>query len=180
MAGRSSHRVNSRLSAFVRWRAVSPAVVSIGVSIVLECRGLHKRFAVGAGSCGASAHVLRGVDLSLSEGECLAVVGTRGAGKSTLLLCAAGLLRPEAGEVRWFGQAPSAKARKAVLYHWTPTDFERASTVEGVGIHLVDFAFAADWPPRFTEWIERRRDRGEPVPGRGADLDAVVARRERG
>ena len=72
--------------------------VSIGVSIVFECRNLHKRFIVGAGSCSASAHVLRGVDLVLRAGECAAVVGPRGAGKSTLLLCAAGLLRPDGGD----------------------------------------------------------------------------------
>lgn len=133
------------------------------MSIALECLGLQKRFAVGAGRCGASAQVLRGVDLTVPAGECLAVVGVRGAGKSTLLLCAAGLLRPEGGEVRWFGHPFPPASPRAVAYYWTPTDFARTNTADGVGIHLVDFAFAADWPPRFAEWIERRRDRGETI-----------------
>jgi len=133
------------------------------MSIVLECRGLHKRFAVGVGSCGASAQVLRGVDLSVREGERLAVVGSRGVGKSTLLLCAAGLLKPEVGEIRWFGHSSPPRSPRAIAYHWTPVDFARASTADGVGIHLVDFGSAVDWPPRLAEWAKRRCDVGETI-----------------
>ena len=41
--------------------------------------------------------VLRGIDLSIHEGEILGVLGRNGAGKSTLGLCLAGLLPPKAG-----------------------------------------------------------------------------------
>ena len=41
--------------------------------------------------------VLRGIDLSIHEGEILGVLGPNGAGKSTLGLCLAGLLPPKAG-----------------------------------------------------------------------------------
>ena len=78
------------------------------MSIVFECRDLHKRFAVGAGNCGASAHVLRGIDLVLRAGECLAIVGPRGSGKSTLLLCAARLLQVPT----WAPHGGSAKPRR--------------------------------------------------------------------
>jgi len=44
-----------------------------------------------------------GVDLSVGEGEALAVVGPNGAGKSTLLRMLATLLRPEAGELEVAG-----------------------------------------------------------------------------
>lgn len=44
--------------------------------------------------------VLRGLDLSLGEGECRAVVGGNGCGKSTLLALAAGVLRPQRGRMR--------------------------------------------------------------------------------
>ena len=41
--------------------------------------------------------ILRGIDLSIHEGEILGVLGRNGAGKSTLGLCLAGLLPPKAG-----------------------------------------------------------------------------------
>lgn len=48
---------------------------------------------------------LRGVDLSLSRGRCLALIGANGAGKSTLSLAVAGALRLDAGSIRFDGAA---------------------------------------------------------------------------
>jgi branched-chain amino acid transport system ATP-binding protein len=44
------------------------------------------------------------LDLSVAEGETLAVIGANGAGKSTLLRTLAGVLRPTAGTLRFAGQ----------------------------------------------------------------------------
>jgi branched-chain amino acid transport system ATP-binding protein len=46
---------------------------------------------------------LRGVSLTVEDGEVLSVVGANGAGKTTLLRTISGLLRPRAGEVRFEG-----------------------------------------------------------------------------
>ena len=43
--------------------------------------------------------VLEDVDLTVADGEIVAVTGVNGAGKSTLLSCLAGLHRPAAGTV---------------------------------------------------------------------------------
>lgn len=43
--------------------------------------------------------LLDGVELILSAGECVAVVGPSGAGKTSLLNCVAGLIRPDSGGV---------------------------------------------------------------------------------
>ena len=47
---------------------------------------------------------LRGANLSVRRGEIVAVMGPSGSGKSTLLHCLAGILVPDAGEVRFDGQ----------------------------------------------------------------------------
>ena len=63
---------------------------------ILVATGLVKRF--------GQTEALRGVDVALSRGEILAVMGPSGSGKSTLLHCLAGILTPDAGDVRLDGQ----------------------------------------------------------------------------
>lgn len=46
---------------------------------------------------------LRGIDLEVSDGEVVAVVGGNGAGKSTLLLTLAGIITPDEGSIQVYG-----------------------------------------------------------------------------
>lgn len=48
---------------------------------MIKLRKIAKFYAAG-GTC---THVLRGVDIDTSEGECVSIMGPSGAGKSTLL-----------------------------------------------------------------------------------------------
>ncbi|WP_326647362.1 MULTISPECIES: ABC transporter ATP-binding protein [unclassified Streptomyces] len=64
--------------------------------MTVEIRGLHKTFQ----RRGAPAqHVLRGVDLTVEEGEFVSFIGHSGCGKSTLLNLVGGLVRPDEGEI---------------------------------------------------------------------------------
>jgi branched-chain amino acid transport system ATP-binding protein len=48
---------------------------------------------------------LRGVSLSIEEGEIVTLIGANGAGKTTLLRAVSGLVQPSAGAIRYRGQA---------------------------------------------------------------------------
>jgi zinc transport system ATP-binding protein len=51
-----------------------------------------------------AANVVQDISLSIETGEYVAVVGPNGSGKSTLMKLMLGLLRPNAGEARMFGE----------------------------------------------------------------------------
>lgn len=70
------------------------------MAAVLDACSLYRFFRVGDEETVA----LRGVSLTLQEGEFVAVVGPSGSGKSTLLTCLAGLDEPDGGTVRLGGQ----------------------------------------------------------------------------
>ena len=76
--------------------------------------------------------VLRGVELQVPAGTVFGLVGSNGAGKTTLFSIISGYLRPDAGEVRLFGQPvtpgqPPAWGRFGIL----PQDasFQERATV---------------------------------------------------
>jgi ABC-type multidrug transport system ATPase subunit len=68
---------------------------------VLVVSRLAKSYKAGVLGCAATVEVLRGLSLRLKCGDFATVEGPRGAGKTTLLLCAAGMLRPDEGDVTW-------------------------------------------------------------------------------
>jgi ABC-2 type transport system ATP-binding protein len=117
---------------------------------VIECVGLRKHFhsAASLGQLlrgrlrGARVEALAGVDLAVQRGEIVALMGANGVGKSTLLRCVAGLLSPDAGQLRVLGvEAGRADAafRRRVCY---VVSDERSFSWRLSGEHNLEF-FAA-------------------------------------
>ena len=68
-------------------------------------RSPQPSLAVDSLSCVRGDRVLfRGLNFTLGDGELLHLKGHNGSGKTTLLRALAGLLMPEAGEIRWQGR----------------------------------------------------------------------------
>jgi ABC-2 type transport system ATP-binding protein len=96
----------------------------------------------------AGVAALRGVDLSVAQGEVVALLGPNGAGKSTALRILLGLRRPDVGKALLFGLEPRAPAARAAC-GWTPqeTSFPPTLTVR----ELVDLVRAHYRAPEATE-----------------------------
>src|SRR5262249_31347895 len=74
---------------------VDPRTVAMNGPPRLQCRRVSKRLPWGGGELS----ILQDIDLTLGDGESLAILGPSGSGKSTLLGLMAGLDRPSSGEV---------------------------------------------------------------------------------
>jgi nitrate/nitrite transport system ATP-binding protein len=117
----------------------------------LELRHVHKGY--GARRPGGRTEVLDDVCLGVERGEFVAIVGYSGAGKTTLLSIMAGLMRPDAGEVRIDGRAVTEPGhdRGIVFQNYSLLPWLTAYGNVRLGVDQV----YRDWPE------ERRRERAE-------------------
>jgi len=74
---------------------------------VLEIGGLRAGY--------GAIEILRGVDLAVSAGEIVALLGSNGAGKSTLNNNVSGLYRPFGGTIRFEGRDIAGQASKRIV-----------------------------------------------------------------
>ena len=91
---------------------------------VIDAHGLAHEYPDGTTA-------IRDVNLTVTEGERVAVIGANGSGKTTLQLALGGLIEPTAGSVEYFGETTDAEAvreRLGVLLQ-DPDDYLFNTTV---------------------------------------------------
>jgi branched-chain amino acid transport system ATP-binding protein len=74
---------------------VSAAATTAGKAPLLDIRDIHAYY--------GAIHALKGVSLSVGDGEIVTLLGANGAGKSTTLKTISGLLRPRKGTIQFDG-----------------------------------------------------------------------------
>jgi len=74
---------------------------------VITVKNLHKKF--------GHLHILKGIDLEISQGEVVVVIGPSGSGKSTFLRCLNMLETPSEGEILFEGESITARGHNINL-----------------------------------------------------------------
>ena len=114
---------------------------------------LNRMFRRGSGA-GHYVDVLNGIDLDVSPGTTLGIIGRNGSGKSTLLKVMAGIIRPDEGEVQVRGRIsplielgagfhPEFSGRENVHLNGLVIGMTKAETEERYDT-IVEFAGLAD------------------------------------
>jgi ribose transport system ATP-binding protein len=130
---------------------------------VLAARGIRKGF--------SGVPVLHGVDLELSAGQVLALLGENGAGKSTLVKILAGDYQPDAGRVLLDGTAfdaldpLTARQHGIRMVHQELSDAPTLTVAENISL--------GRWPRRrgLVDWPAMRRRAREILEQLGASVD---------
>ena len=92
------------------------------------------------------------VDLSVTEGEILGILGLNGAGKTTMVECAQGLRRPDAGAVRLLGRDPQRE--RSALASRVGSQLQDSNLPERMRVSEAVSLFADRRVPRdaMSEW----------------------------
>jgi lipoprotein-releasing system ATP-binding protein len=129
--------------------------------VVLEASGVGRVYR----GTGTDIEVLRGVDLSVAEGQVACIIGASGVGKSTLLHILGSLDRPDSGSVTIHGQNVHALEGRALdqlrsrtigfvfQFHFLLPDF---TALENVMMpQLIARKSVGDASKAATRWLER-------------------------
>lgn len=115
---------------------------------VLQVNGLSKRF--------GNKIAVDGVSFEVHGGEIVGLLGPNGAGKSTTFLCAAGLLRPDAGSFVWDGiELGSARGQTIALIPETPDVYPMLTVWEHMVFVAKSCRLADGWQTRAEQLLER-------------------------
>ncbi|MBR3961784.1 MAG: ABC transporter ATP-binding protein [Clostridia bacterium] len=98
---------------------------------LLECKNLSKVF--------DKKEVLKNINLSVSGGRIIGLLGQNGMGKTTLIKLINDLLTPTSGEVLIYGQKPCVASKKIISFLPERTYLDKTRTVEQTVKFFADF-----------------------------------------
>ena len=110
--------------------AARPVAARAGAPLI-ELAGIHKHY--------GDYHALRGIDLTIRQGEFFSLLGPSGCGKTTLLRTIAGFEAPSQGTLRIAGQDMArvpANERPTNMVFQSYAIFPHLSVAENVGFGL--------------------------------------------
>jgi phospholipid/cholesterol/gamma-HCH transport system ATP-binding protein len=105
---------------------------------VIQIQGIHKWF--------GTHHVLKGVDLTIMEGETIVIIGRSGCGKSVLLKHIMAILEPDEGDIRIDGRSMFSmkqeeqdqfRLKLGMLFQGAAL-FDSLTVLENVGFSLLE------------------------------------------
>lgn len=148
-------------------------------SIVLNMSRVAKTFPTRHFFHSKSVTALSSIDLTVSAGECVGLIGDSGAGKSTLLKIAAGIMKPDSGlvtrcrkdDVQMVFQDP-----KSFLTPWIPIGEQ---ITEGLRSRSVSARARQYKLSEMMDFVGLERPQAEALPGElsvGQCQRAVIAR----
>jgi NitT/TauT family transport system ATP-binding protein len=160
-----------------KWAAAERAEQT-GSARVLELSGVGKQFAVR----GRTVRALDNIDLRVSPGDFVCVVGASGSGKSTLLSLVAGLTMPTEGTITLDG-APVAGPgpdrglvpQAGTLYPWRTVERNVAFGLELLPLDKAERARRVDWYLAETGLAGLRRSLPRQLSG-GQQQRVAIAR----
>jgi NitT/TauT family transport system ATP-binding protein len=144
---------------------------------VLELRNLTKDFE----GRGRTVRALHGVDLRLSRGEFVCVVGASGSGKSTLLSMIAGLMTATDGEITLDGEPVTGPGpdrglvpQAGTLYPWRTVERNVAFGLESLPLDAAERAQRVDWYLAETGLSDLRKSLPRHLSGGQQQRVAIV------
>jgi simple sugar transport system ATP-binding protein len=112
---------------------------------------------------------LQDVSVSVLPGECHALVGRNGAGKSTLVGVLTGLLKPDSGSVRLYGEPAPGFGDRAAWQNRVACVYQRSMVIPSLSVGENIFLNRSD--RALIRWQELRRQARELLLEWGFDLD---------
>ena len=112
---------------------------------------------------------LQDVSVSVRPGECHALVGRNGAGKSTLVGVLTGLLKPDSGSVRLYGEPAPGLSDRAAWQERVACVYQRSMVVPSLSVGENIFLNRSE--RQLVRWHDLRRQARRLLLEWGFDLD---------